>query len=116
MRGAHMRYYWQFSKKRKKVSFEHNSQKTKRPRLQSTSKNDVTEKETQEENKENIPESMETATSSLEVLAEVAEVAQAQSTNSCLPDLIGDPISGADCPCEEDDDEMPPLEDEVTEL
>ena len=59
---------------------------------------------------------METATSSLEILAEVAEVAQAQSSSSSLPHLLGDQISGADCPCEEGDDEMPPLEDEVTEL
>ena len=34
-------------KKRKKVSFEHNSQQTKRPRLQSTSENDATKKEDQ---------------------------------------------------------------------
>ena len=102
-------------KKRKKLSFENNSQITKRPRLQATSENDATKKEDQGEQKENNPP-MENATSSLEVLAEVAEVAQAQSSNSSLPDLIGDPISGADCPCEEDDDEMPPLEDEVAEL
>ena len=55
----------------------------------------------------------DTATSSLAVLAEVA---QSQSSQSSLPDLIGEQNSGADCPCEEDE-EMPSLEgEEVTEL
>ena len=51
-----------------------------------------------------------TATNSLAVLAEVA---QSHSSQSSLPDLIGEQNGGneeADCPCEEDE-EMPPLED-----
>ena len=93
-------------KKRKKVSFlKYTNNQTKRPRLQSTSEDDVTDDGKEQSKKNNLT-----------VLAEVAEVAQSQSSNSSLPDLIGDQISGADCPCE-DDDEMPLLEDdEVTEL
>ena len=57
-----------------------------------------------------------TATNSLTVLAEVA---QSHSSQSRLPDLIGEQNGGnggADCPCEEDE-EMPPLEDaDITEL
>ena len=49
-------------------------------------------------------------------LAVFAEVAQSHSSQSSLPDLIGEQNGGADCPCEEDE-EMPPLEgDEITEL
>ena len=54
-----------------------------------------------------------TAPSSLAVLAEVA---QSHSSQSSLPDLIGEQNGGADCPCEEVE-EMPPLEGgEITEL
>ena len=60
-----------------------------------------------------IPNTSNTAPSSLPVLAEVA---QSHSSQSSLPDLIGEQNGGADCPCEENE-EMPPLEgDEITEL
>ena len=56
---------------------------------------------------------IDTATSSLAVLAEVAH---SQSSQSSLPDLIGEENGGADSLCEEDE-EIPPLEgEEVTEL
>ena len=56
------------------------------------------------------PHTSNTAPSSLAVLAEVAE---SHSSQSSLPDLIGEQNGVADCPCEE----MPPLEgDEITEL
>ena len=62
------------------------------------------------------PTTPTTATNSLAVLAEVA---QFHSSQSSLPDCIGEQNGGnggADCPCEEDE-EMPPLEDEdSTEL
>ena len=49
-------------------------------------------------------------------LTVLAEVAQSHSSQSSLPDLIGEQNGGADCPCE-DDEEMPPLEGEdITEL
>ena len=61
----------------------------------------------------NNPKTLNTATSSLAVLAEVA---QSHSSQSSLPDLIGEQNGGAGCPYEEDE-EMPPLEgDEITEL
>ena len=56
------------------------------------------------------PNILNTATSSLAVLAEVA---QSHSSQISLPDLIGEQNGAADCPCEEDE-EMPPLEgDEI---
>ena len=59
------------------------------------------------------PSTPTTASNSLAVLAEVA---QPHSSQSSLPDLIGEKNGEADCPCEEDE-EMPPLEGEnVTEL
>ena len=52
-------------------------------------------------------------------LAVLAKVAQSHSSQSSLPDLIGEQNGGnggADCPCEEDE-EMPSLEDaDTTEL
>ena len=51
------------------------------------------------------PSTPTTASNSLAVLAEVA---QSHSSQSSLPDLIGEQNGGADCPCE-DDEEMPPL-------
>ena len=56
-------------------------------------------------------------TAAINSLAVLAEVAQFHSSQSSLPDLIGEnQIGGADCPCEEDE-EMPPLEDaDSTEL
>ena len=59
------------------------------------------------------PNTSNTATSSLAVLAEVA---QSHSSQNALPDLIGEQNGGADCPCE-DDEEMPTLEgDDATKL
>ena len=59
------------------------------------------------------PSTPNTAPSSFAVLAEVA---QSHSSQSSLPDLIGEQNGGADWPCE-DDEEMPPLEgDDITEL
>ena len=61
------------------------------------------------------PSTSNTAPSSLAVLAEVA---QSHLSQYSLPDLFGEQNSGADCPCEDDDDEeMPPLEgDDATEI
>ena len=57
-----------------------------------------------------------TSTNASDPLTVLAEVAQSHSSQSSLPDLIGEQNGGADCPCEEDE-EMPPLEGEdVTEL
>ena len=104
-------------KKRKKVTlFENIQQQNKRPRLQSTSdfskKKEITKNAKAEINMDN-PSTPHTAPSSLAVLAEVA---QSHSSQSSLPDLIGEQNGGADCPCE-DDEEMPPLEgDDATEL
>ena len=104
-------------KKRKKVTlFENIPQQHKRPRLQSPSglstNEDITETTKTDVNMDN-PSTPTTATNSLAVLAEVAQLHLSQSS---LPDLIGEQNGGADCPCEEDE-EMPPLEDaDITEL
>ena len=98
-------------KKRKKVTLFENfkQQQNKRPRLQSTSdsskKEEITKDTKTEINMDN-PSTSNTAPSSLAVLAEVA---QSHSSQSSLPDLIGEQNGGADCPCE-DDEKMPPLE------
>ena len=101
-------------KKRKKVNFFENIKENKRPRLQSTSDSSKKEEITKDVKIEtNNPSTSNTASSSLAVLAEVA---QSHSFQSSLPDLIGEQNGGADCPCE-DDEEMPPLEDaDITEL
>ena len=104
-------------KKRKKVTlFENFQQQHKRPRLQSTSSfgtnEDITKDSKTDVNMDNLS-TLTTATNSLAVLAEVAH---SHSSQSSLPDLIGEQNGGADCPCE-DDEEMPPLEDaDSTEL
>ena len=103
-------------KKRKKVTLFDNIKQNKRPRLPSTSdsskKEEITKDAKAEINMDN-PSTSNTAPSSLAVLAEVA---QSHSSQSSLPDLIGEQNGGADCPCE-DDEEMPPLEgDDATEL
>ena len=101
-------------KKRKKVTlFENIQQQHKRPRLEPTidsgNKEEITKVTKIETNMDN-PSTPNTAPSSLAVLAEVAQ------SPSSLPDLIGEPNSGADCPCE-DNEEMPPLDgDDATEL
>ena len=93
-----------------------NIKQNKRPRLQSTSDPSTQEQITKNAKTDvymDNPSTSNTAPSSLAVLAEVA---QSHSSQSSLPDLIGEQNSGADCPCE-DDEEMPPLEgDDATEL
>ena len=80
--------------------------------LVTNNKEEVTNDAKRETSMDN-PSTSNTAPSSLAVLAEVA---QSHSSQSSLPDLIGEQNGGADCPCEEDE-EMPPLEgDEITEL
>ena len=105
-------------KKRKKiVSFaEQAENQNKRPRLQSTLEIDESSiTVTKEDFSKSSSTPPKSQTSPLEVLAEVAE-AQSHSNPKSLPDLVCEHISGADCPCE-DNDEMPPLEDEeITEL
>ena len=103
-------------KKRKKVTLFDNIKQNKRPRLQSTSdssnKKEIIKDVKIETNMDN-PRTSNTAPSSLAVLAEVP---QSHSSQSSLPDLIGEQNGGADWPCE-DDEEMPPLEgDDATEL
>ena len=98
-------------KKGKKVTlFENFQQQHKRPRLQSTSgfgtNEDITKDSKPDVNMDN-PSIPTTSTNSLAILAEVA---QSHSSQSSIPDLIGEQNGGADCPCEEDE-EMPPLED-----
>ena len=104
--------------KRKKVTLFGNfqQQQNKKPRLQSTSgsskKEEIT-KDTKAEINMDIPSTLNTAPSSLAVLAEVA---QSHSSQSSLPDFIGEQNGGAHCLCE-DDEKMPPLEgDDATEL
>ena len=109
-------------KKRKKVTlFENFQQQHKRPRLQSPSGHDTNEDITNttktDVNMDNPSTSTTptTATNSLAVLAEVAQ-SQSHSSQSSLPDLIGEQNGEADCPYKEDE-EMPPLEDaDSTEL
>ena len=103
--------------KRKKVTlFENFPQQNKRPRLQSTTafnrKEEITKNAKTDVHMDN-PGTQTTASDSLAVLAEVA---QSHSSQSSLPDLIGEQNGGTDCPCE-DDEEMPPLEgDDATKL
>ena len=102
--------------KRKKVTLFENIKQNKRPRLQSTSdssnKKEIINDVKIETNMDN-PSTSNTAPSSLAVLAEVA---QSHSSQSSLPDLIGEQNGGANCPCKVDE-EMPPLEgDDATEL
>ena len=59
------------------------------------------------------PSTPTTATNSLAVLAEVA---QSHSSQSSLPDLIGEQNGGADCPCEEDEEILPLEGEDVTKL
>ena len=75
-------------KERKKVTLFDNIKQNKRPRLQSTS--DYMDNHS----------TSNTAPSSLAVLDEVT---QSHSSQSSLPDLIGEQNGGADCPCEDDE-------------
>ena len=101
--------------KRKKVTlFDNIQQQYKRPRLQSPSglgtNEDITKDTKTDVNMDN-PSTSTTPTAATNSLAVLAEVAQSHSSQSSLPDLIGEnQIGEADCPCEEDE-EMPPLED-----
>ena len=104
-------------KKRKKISFFENiNPQNKRPRLQSTSDSNNKEDVTDDAKRETSMDNSNTSNTAPSSLAVLAEVAQSHSSQSSLPDLIGEQNGGADCPFEEDE-EMPPLEgDEITEL
>ena len=104
-------------KKRKKVTLFENFQKQhKRPRLQSPSDTGTQEEITKDAKKMSTWTILAPPTTASDSLAVLAEVAQSHSSQSSLPDLIGEQNGGADCPCEEDE-EMPPLEGEdVIEL
>ena len=102
-------------KKRKKVTLFENFQQHKRPRLLSPS-NSGTKEEITKDAKIDVHMDNPSTPTTANSLAVLAEVAQSHSSQSSLPDLIGEQNGGADCPCE-DDEEMPPLEGEdVTEL
>ena len=101
-------------KKRKKIHFsEHSGNKNnqnKKPRLQTINEDDVPNTGKTEKN---LQKALDTATSSLAVLAEVA---QSQLPQNSLSELVGEQDGGTDCVGEEDE-EMPPLEgDDATEL
>ena len=96
---------------------------TKRPRLDSTVENEekddtkdaVTEAQKVSRAKEIQPNLSQATTDSLSVLADTA-LATSNATQPNIPpnslsDLVEEAVGGADCPCEEDDEEMPPLED-----
>ena len=104
-------------KKRKKVTlFESFQQQHKRPRLQSPSDTGTQEEITKDAKINDHMDNPSTPTTASDSLAVLAEVAQSHSSQSSLPDLIGEQNGGADCPCEEDE-EIPPLEGEdITEL
>ena len=101
-------------KKRKKIHFsEHSGNKnnqSKKRRLQTINEDDVPNTGKTEKN---LQKALDTATSSLAVLAEVA---QSQPPQNSLPELVGEQDGGTNCMGEEDQ-EMPPLEgDDATEL
>ena len=104
-------------KKRKKVTlFENFQQQHKRPRLQSPSDTGTQEEITKDAKIDDHMDNPSTPTNASDSPTVLAEVAQSHSSQSSLPDFIGEQNGGADCPCEEDE-EMPPLEGEdVTEL
>ena len=104
-------------KKRKKVTlFENIQQQNKRPRLQSPSDSSTKEEITKDAKTEAHMDNPNTPNTAPNSLAVLAKVAQSHSSQSSLPDLIGEQNGGADCPYE-DDKEMPPLEgDDATEL
>ena len=104
-------------KKRKKVTlFESFQQQHKRPRLQFHSDTGTQEEITKDAKIDVHMDHPSTPTTASDSLAVLAGVVQSHSSQSSLPDLIGEQNGGADCPCEEDE-EMPPLEGEgITEL
>ena len=111
-------------KKRKKVTFADDTDiETKRPRLDSTveteekddTKDAVTEAQKVPRAKEIQPNLSQATTDSLSMLADAALVTS-DATPPIIPQipfliLLKKTVGGADCPCEEDDEEMPPLED-----
>ena len=110
-------------RKRKKLTLVENfQQQQKRLKLQYPSgygtNEDSTNTTKTDVNMDN-PSTSTTPTTAKNSLAVLAKVAQSHSSQSSLPDLIGEQNGGnggADCPCEEDE-EMPPLEDaDTTEL
>ena len=103
-------------KRKKVILFENIQQQNKRPRLHSTSDSNRKEEIAKDAKIDVHMDNPSTPTTASDSLAILAEVAQSHSSQSSLPDLIGEQNGGADCPCE-DDDEMPPLEgDDATEL
>ena len=65
---------------------------------------------------DNKPGTFSTSNAAPSSLAVLAEVAQSHSSQSSLPDLIGEQNGEANCPCE-DNEKMPPLEgDDATDL
>ena len=103
-------------KRKKVILFDNIQQQHKRPRLQSPSSlgtnEDITKDTKADVNMDN-PSTSTTPTAATNSLAVLAEVAQFHTSQSSLPDLIGEQNGGnggADCLCEEDE-EMPPLED-----
>ena len=95
-------------KKRKKVTFFENfQQQHKRPRLQSPNDSCTKEEITKDAKTDVHMDNPSTPTTASNSLAVLAEVAQSYSSQSSLPDLIGEQNGGADSPCEEDE-EMPP--------
>ena len=110
-------YEWLLAilKKRKKASLFNNiQQQHKKPRLQSPSgngKNEDIPKDAKTDVKMDNLSTSTTPTTATNSLAVLAEVAQFHSSQSSLPELIGEQsggIGGADCPFTE---EIPPLED-----
>ena len=104
--------------KRKKVTLfgDYQQQQNKRPRLQSTSDSGNQEEITMNTKTDVYMDNPSTSNAAPSSLTVLAEVAQSHSSQSSLPDLIGEQNGGADCPCEEDE-EMSPLKDaDSTEL
>ena len=78
-------------KKRKKVTlFENFQQQHKRPRLQFLSDTDTKEDITKDAKTDDHMDNPNTSTSASDPLTVLAEVAQSQSSQSSLPDLIGE--------------------------
>ena len=77
-------------KKRKVTLFENIQQQNKRPRLQSTSDSSKKEKITKDAKTETHMDNPSTPTTAPSSLAVLAEVAQSHSSQSSLPDLIGE--------------------------
>ena len=115
-------------KKRKKMTFSRcSNNQSKRPRLHSPKLNEEAKNDTEEvpevqkvpTAKEVQPNLSQEPTGSLSVLADVdLPTLDTTQTNTqlndppkYLPDLVTVSVDGADCPCEEADEEIPPLED-----